>query len=260
MKILIVGDPHGSFKKVKEVPDVILLTGDLGSSNLARKMAFENVERKRNGLPKKEYSSIQKKRAFMEAYNSTIKLVKYFSSIAPVYIIYSNVESSNAETRKKSKEIKLPLPSLTDKLNSMKNVYIINNKVANFHGIKIGGLEYFVETGWVKRFSPRNSKKMAGAKKETDKARKFLKNLGYVDLLLCHQPPYGILDKVSFSSAPKSWIGKHAGSELILDYIKKCRPRYVFCGHIHEGRGEKKIGGTKVVNLGAGGGGILDME
>ncbi len=72
MKILIIGDPPGS-EKAKKAPlekaDLILCTGDLGSANLMRKMAFENIERKKKGLVEKEYSSYMKKRAFMEAYN-----------------------------------------------------------------------------------------------------------------------------------------------------------------------------------------------
>ena len=147
MEILVVGDLHGSFKKIREIPDLILLTGDLGSANLARQIAFEKIERKRKGLPEKEYSPRQEKMAFMEAYNSTIKLAKYFSRFAPVYTIYGNVESSNSETRKKSKEIGLSLPLLTDNLNRIPGVNLINNRVASFSGLKIGGLEYFVETG-----------------------------------------------------------------------------------------------------------------
>ncbi|MCK5150087.1 hypothetical protein KAJ87_04140 [Candidatus Pacearchaeota archaeon] len=46
MKILVVGDPHGS-EKVKNISlkgiDLVLITGDLGKADLARKMAFENV-------------------------------------------------------------------------------------------------------------------------------------------------------------------------------------------------------------------------
>ena len=49
MKILAIGDPHGNLDRVKEIPikgvDLILLTGDLGSANLMRKMAFENIDR-----------------------------------------------------------------------------------------------------------------------------------------------------------------------------------------------------------------------
>jgi len=51
MRICAIGDPHGSLDKVKEAPlsdvDLILLTGDLGSANLMRKMAFDNIERKK---------------------------------------------------------------------------------------------------------------------------------------------------------------------------------------------------------------------
>ncbi len=80
MKILAIGDPHGNLNKIKKIPvkniDLILLTGDLGSANLMRKMAFENIERKKQGLPEKEYSPTQEKKSFMEAYTSTIKVTK----------------------------------------------------------------------------------------------------------------------------------------------------------------------------------------
>ena len=77
-----------------------------------------------------------------------------------------------------------------------------------------------------------------------------LKRFGEIDILLCHQPPHGILDKVTAKFAPKHWKGKHAGSKTILDYIQKYHPKYVFCGHIHEGEGMRKIGASEVYNLG----------
>ena len=64
--------------------------------------------------------------------------------------------------------------------------------------------------------------------------------------------PYKILDKVAAKFAPKNWQGKYAGSKTILKYIKNKSPKYVFCGHIHEGKGIKKIGKTQVYNLGSG--------
>ncbi len=89
------------------------------------------------------------------------------------------------------------------------------------------------------------------AKAESKKAQGILKRFGKVDILVCHQPPYGILDKVNFPGVPKGWKGKHAGSKIILNYIKKYQPKYVFCGHIHEGEGiEDKIGKTKVIQVG----------
>ena len=59
--------------------------------------------------------------------------------------------------------------------------------------------------------------------------------------------------------APKHWRGKHAGSKIILEYIKRKQPRYTFCGHIHEGEGSKMIGKTRVNNLGVCGYKIIEF-
>jgi Icc-related predicted phosphoesterase len=142
------------------------------------------------------------------------------------------------------------LPFLTDEFKSIKNVKIINNKLTKFKGIKIGGLKYFVDSNWIKDFKPQDYKsKLKKSIKTVDKVKKILKKIGSVDILVHHQPPYGILDKVG-NPAPKHWRGKHAGSKLILNYIKRKQPKYSFCGHIHEGKGKKKIRKTKVYNLG----------
>ena len=261
MKILVVGDPHGS-KKAKAVPlkeaDLILLTGDLGKADLMRKMAFENINRTKQGLPEKEYTPKQKQAAFMQAYNSTINLMKYYSRFAPVYTIFGNVETSNADTRRLSDKIGIKLPLLANNLNSMENVRVINNRVANFNGIRIGGLEYFVDVSWIKEFKPEDYKeRLREAKKETDKARRVLKNFNDLDILLCHQPAYGVLDRVNFPGAPKHWQNKHAGSKVILNYIKQKQPRYAFFGHIHEAKGKKRIGRTEAYNVGVAGDYVL---
>ena len=264
MKILAIGDPHGNLKQINKINlkhiDLILLTGDLGSSNLVRKMSFDNIARQKQGLPKLEYSPRQRKLAFMESYNSTIKLIKYLAKFAPVYTIFGNVESSNAETREYSQDIGLKLPYLYNELKLISGVRIINNVVVNFNGIRIGGLDYFVDTSWIREFKPSDfNKSMAGAKRETDKAKRILRNFGSLDILVCHQPPYGILDKVTSKFAPKGWNGKHAGSKAILDYVRKYHPAYVLCGHIHENEGKANIGKTRVYNLGTGGYVVLDF-
>lgn len=265
MKICAIGDPHGNLEEIKKIPleniDLILLTGDLGSANLMRKMAFENIERKKQGLEEIVYTKKQKKDAFMEAYNSTIKIINYLRKFAPVYTIFGNVESSNKDTKKQSKKIGTELPYLYDKLNSFNNVKVINNKIINFQGIRIGGLEYFVDTNWVKEFKPTNYKKrMNSSKKQTNKAKKILKWFNKIDILISHQPPYKILDKVTAKFAPKDWQGKHAGSKTILDYIKSKSPRYVFCGHIHEGEGKYKLRNTEIYNLGVSGYKIIEIK
>ena len=267
MKICAIGDPHGDLEKIKQIPlsdvDLILLTGDLGGANLMSNRAFENIKRKQKGVQEIAYSPTQKKKAFMEAYTSAIKMIKYLKKFAPVFTIFGNVEMFNFHPntiRKYSKKIGSKLPCLSNDLNSMENVRIINNRVANFKGIRIAGLEYFVDTNWVQEFRPDNyKKKLTKSKKRTEKTKKILQWFDYLDILVCHQPPYGILDKVNFKSAPKHWQGKHAGSKIILKYIKSKSPKYVFCGHIHEGQGMKKVGETKIYNLGSGGYKIIEL-
>lgn len=124
----------------------------------------------------------------------------------------------------------------------------------NIGGLKIGFLEYFKDVCWFNEFGVQDKKKIRKAKKETIKAKRILKNFKKLDILICHQPPYGILDKVNFPGAPKSWKGKHAGSKVILNYIQKNKLSYVFCGHIHEAMGVGIIGKTKIYNLGCCGG------
>ena len=102
MKILAIGDPHGNMDRLKKINyegvDLILLPGDIGNANLIRKMAYGNINRKREGLPEIEYSKKEEKEGFMQVYNSTIETVRYLSEFAPVYLIFGNVELSNIKT------------------------------------------------------------------------------------------------------------------------------------------------------------------
>lgn len=265
MKILAIGDPHGDLGKLKKIPckgvDLILLTGDLGKANLRRKLAFERIKREKEGLPIKEPSPAQLKRGFMESHKSGLNVVRYLSKRAPVFTIYGNVEYDNAETRDLAKDIGEKLPFFANEIREMKNASVINNRLRNFKGVRIGGLRYFIDSSWVKEFRPDDySERLAEARLETAYAESVLKRFGKnLDILVCHQPPYGILDRVG-KPAPKHWRGKHAGSKAILKYIKKNKPGYVFCGHIHEGEGHKTIGDTKVYNLGVGGHKIIEID
>ncbi len=260
MKILAIGDPHGNMQKLRKIPmkgtDLILLTGDLGKADLARKKFFENIERKKQGLPEIEDTPEFQKKVDDEIYYSSIKVLRYCAKFAPTYFIYGNVEPY-AGTRPSKKR---KTPWLPTEARKRRGVRIINNRVINFNGIRIGGLEYFTDVNWVQDFKPSDYKKrMKTAKKQTDKARRVLRWFNDVNILVCHQPPYELLDKVG-SPAPKHWRGKHAGSKTILNYIKRNQPKYVFCGHIHESQGSKKLGKTKVYNLGVCGYKLINLN
>ncbi|MBU2562680.1 MAG: metallophosphoesterase [Nanoarchaeota archaeon] len=263
MKVLGVGDPHGVLlKRTPKNIDLILVTGDVGKADLARQRVFENLERKRKKLSELEEDKKFIKNVFMEIHNSTIKVLKNLSKSAPVYTIQGNVGIPTfSDVRKNKEKYGITLPCTKKQIDVMSRAKIVKNRLKILNDLRVGFLEYFVDTSWVREFKPTDyKKKLSDAKKQTDKAKKILKRFGKIDILVCHQPPYGNLDKVTAKFAPKLWRGKHAGSKVILDYIKKYQPKYVFCGHIHEGEGKKKIGKTEVYNLGVGSHVLLDIE
>jgi Icc-related predicted phosphoesterase len=266
MKILAIGDPHGNLEKVKQSPlegvDLILLTGDIGKADLARQRMFENVKRKQQGLKELKDDAEYKKAVYNQIHNSTLDILKYLSRNSSVYSLQGNVGIySAAETRKTSEKVGLKLNSTIGEIRKIGNVYLPKNRLRTFDGLRIGFLEYFSDVSWVKEFKPSDyAKSMKRAERQTEKAKRVLERFGKIlDILICHQPPYGYLDKVDFPGVPPSWKGKHAGSKAILDYIKKYQPKYVFCGHIHEGEGKAKIGKTEIYNLGVAGHKIVNL-
>lgn len=267
MKILAVGDPHGNMKRLGKVPkkgvDMVLVTGDLGKVDLARKRFFDNVKRKEKGLPELDYDSKFMKKVHMEVYNSTINVLEFLSKIAKVYTLQGDVRiSTKSRVKAMYKEYGLKLPSTMERIKKMKKVKLVKNMVRRVNGLRIGFLEVYDDVQWVKDFKPSNYReRMSDAKKETAKVKRILQRFGKLDILVSHQPPYGYLDKVSGKyGAPKKWQGKHAGGKAILDYIKKYQPKYVFCGHIHEGEGKAVIGKTKVFNLGFAGHILIELD
>lgn len=246
VRVLAIGDPHGDLSKVKQMDfegvDLILLTGDIGKSDLMRKIAFGE----------KKETPANKQKAVLQAHKSAIRLVGYLRKKASVWLIFGNVELSNRRVREISSEIGRDLPFLYNELASMPNVRILNNRIGNFKGVRIAGLRFFAERGWVERFIGTDEKLMRKANADERKAASALEWFSKypIDVLLCHQPPLGILDVVDNENVPDGWNGKHAGSPLIKDYIMRSSPGYVVCGHIHEGAGTKKINKTIVHNLG----------
>ena len=170
-----------------------------------------------------------------------------------------NVWSTDKWVKRDEKKYGITLPYLNRDIRKMNNVSLVKNVKRELSGIKIGFLEYFVDTCWIKEFNEKDKKMIKGAKKNTLKAKRVLNNFGSLDILVCHQPPYGFLDKVDFPGLPTGWKGKHAGSKVILDYVKKYQPKYVFCGHIHEGEGKAKIGKSEIYNLGVAGHKVVEF-
>jgi hypothetical protein len=69
-----------------------------------------------------------------------------------------------------------------------------------------------------------------------------------VDILLLHGPPYGYGDAVARRSGAEVVV-EHTGSPGLLARIQELAPRLVVFGHIHEGRGEWRLGETIFANV-----------
>jgi predicted phosphohydrolase len=62
-----------------------------------------------------------------------------------------------------------------------------------------------------------------------------------LDVLLVHGPPYGILDH--------ALRGVDTGSHALRRAIVRARPSLAIFGHIHEGRGEVRLGSTRCLSV-----------
>jgi len=64
-----------------------------------------------------------------------------------------------------------------------------------------------------------------------------------ITILITHAPPYG-------TQTDKLPNGEHVGSKSIRKIIEEHQPKINICGHIHESRGEDRIGDTIIINPG----------
>jgi uncharacterized protein len=72
-------------------------------------------------------------------------------------------------------------------------------------------------------------------------------------IAICHVPPQGtMLDRITNL--------RHAGSRSMREFLQREKPRYFFCGHIHEAAGaQEKLGETSAMNVGKKGY-LLDLK
>jgi Icc-related predicted phosphoesterase len=264
MKIAAIGDPHGNLEKIITIPlegvDIVLLTGDLGKTDILRKQALQYLSIPNPGPLEKQSHAEGFRQAFLTAHDTALKLAGYLAGCCPVFIVRGNADLSNYDIRKFSRTFGIELPFLYRNLSKIRGVRLIDNRVAGFQGLRIGGIKYFTDICWAEEFELAGIEKIRRrALRDTEKISRALGRFGRLDILLTHVPPYGVLDRVDSASIPPAWVGRHAGSRTVLEYIQKQQPRYVFCGHIHEGEGFEKLGRAEVYNLGMGGYKIIEL-
>lgn len=211
MKILALGDPHGKLPKdldsiiKKNKIDVIVCVGDYSGV----KMNPDGSGSTNNRDPK--------------------KIIKKLSSFQlPILTLKGNMYNNRKSKKIFTKEIKKYKKiyyKTVGKVKIINHVFLLFDVIFEKHN---------AVTRWCLNqisLNPKREKKLNKLLKENKDA-----------VLICHNPPYGIVDK--------AFNGKHVGSKIILKAIKKYQPKLVLCGHIHEAKGKGKIGETKIYNLG----------
>lgn len=94
------------------------------------------------------------------------------------------------------------------------NCFVLDNRGIEIEGIRIYGVSAFIEYSI------------------NGEEEKFINSIPKnTDILVTHQPPYGILD---FSD------GIHYGSSLLLKRLMEIKPRFHLFGHIHNNYGIEK--------------------
>ena len=246
MKLILLACPHGdpSFLKIplQEI-DAVLIAGDLGKADKARalRMKYPDASDLSEKASKEELQEM-----IEENVSSAESILKHFSQ-KPTYWISGNADESDGGVEEKNITHGLKIKPLGKRVTS-KNVLNIDLKKIKIGDLTIAGVPYFVATNWLKEFLGTETHRSPEEKDAEEKAKEFVFELEKVDVLLCHNPPYGHLDFVDNPIVPKNWNKKHAGSKIVLDYIIKRQPKYAVFGHIHEAKGESKIGNTELIN------------
>lgn len=102
--------------------------------------------------------------------------------------------------------------------------HYLNYSIVEIEGVKVCGVPFFVERkGYVEGVE---QFKAIGASE--------------IDLLVSHQPPYGILDYSEYYG--------HYGSPYLLGRVRELKPMCHIFGHMHEDYGKQEDGGTLFVN------------
>ena len=248
INILGLGDIHGSdfpyLKKIlqKEKIDFVICCGDLPNADKLRDIHFDNwVLIQLFGFGLHHLIGTEKyKKLVSESVRSQDRIIKRFGSLGiRIFMVYGNNDYVKNDVRM-YKEFGMEIKSLEERIKDYTHIELLKRKAVSCENIRIIGFSGTHSYNSVK------SKDYQKQKKTLEKM--FEKSSPEKTIFLTHEPPYGILDKVGMKKSPM--FGQHIGNPLYLEIIKRFQPLIHFCGHIHEGFGWKRVGRTRVINLG----------
>ena len=138
---------------------------------------------------------------------------------APVILVHGNHESYK---------------ELVQECDQYDNFYVLHGGTISLNGLKFIGIGAGIPC------TPFGDWSVDLSEKE---ALNFLPDVNEEFILISHSPPYSCLDQLS--------DGQHMGSKSVLNYVKKSKPLFVACGHIHEQWNQySSIDSIPVINAG----------
>jgi Icc-related predicted phosphoesterase len=265
MKILAIGDFHGKFpeklrKKAKEV-DLIISVGDHTGIAEWRKIIFTKLKAITAGKTPPRAEEVLGKKKFKELLKKDFERGKFVLTELnklnkKVFLIFGN---SDDEWYKYPFDRKVN--SLTKRtqtvIKSLKNIKIINYSFTQFKKINFIGFggyidvdSYFEKKAMEKITKEKRHSIIQRRKKTKNKFLSMLRKLNGRKIFVFHYPPAGIFD-IIHDKEGNSMNGKSAGINFFADAVKKHKPLFVLCGHMHEYQGMKKLYGVPIINPGA---------
>lgn len=242
--------PKGLKRLIKKIkPDFVLSVGDLYGA-FSRDILFKYIKKLKPGKyrvvgPEQLIKLIGEKRVkdiVKKEVNAGKRILNFLNSLdIPVFLVYGN-----ADNTKNAPWSKPPFKdTIEDLVKKLKNITQLEYKKVKINGFFITG--FGCKFPALLKSQIRYRKQILKHRKiEKNKLKKLLKDKNTI--ILTHEPPFGILDKIKDKRSHK--YGQHVGDDVLLDAIKKYKPILSIFGHIHECQGKKKIGKTTFINAG----------
>lgn len=266
MKILAIGDFQGVFpeslkKKIKkEEFDTVVGVGDYVGVKEWREWVINDLKRAKKGkprIPPQEYFGKKKfKEILKKDFDAGKKILRTLDSFGkPGVLVFGNGDDDwyTYPFQKEAKASKKKL-RIIKKMKNLSAITYNRKKIGGITFVGFGGYmdidAYFDRKEWGES---KNDKSLDRRIKRREKSKKKLeeniKKSSPPRIFVFHYPPKGVFDIIR-DKKDNPMNGKSAGIGFFADAIKKHKPLLALCGHMHEYRGMKKLGGIPVINPG----------
>lgn len=266
VNILVVGDFQGKFsnkllnKIKKEEFDFVISVGDYAGIEDWQPWLKDSFRRSIKGeewLSPEEFYGKKGFKVLIKKDDKAAKdVLKKLNSLGKkVILIFGNRDDEwyhypfakrNQLTTKKWKL------NFVRRLKNLNNITYSKTKIDNISFIGFGGYMDVMANHENKPKTKENVQRKASATKRLklseQKFNKIIKGVKENQIFVLHYPPRGVFDIIKDKSNP--FTGKTTGIEFFSREIKRHKPNFVVCDHMHEYRGMKKLYGVPIINPG----------